>query len=66
MFFQAQMNAFKRAKKPLGWEIYTPKMTKNINEVIASLGNTIKEFNYQPMPEYTKTLPSLIEPSSEK
>lgn len=62
----AQMNAFKRAKKPLGWEIYTPKMTKNINEVIASLGNTIKEFNYPPMPEYTKILPSLIEPSSEK
>jgi len=62
----AQMNAFKRVKKPLGWEVYTPEMTKNINKVIASLRDTIDEFNYQPMPEYTKILPSLIEPSSEK
>jgi hypothetical protein len=62
----AQMNAFKRVKKPLGWEVYTPEMTRNINKVIASLRDTIDEFNYPPMPEYTKILPSLIEPSSEK
>ena len=60
------MNAFKRVKKPLGWEVYTPEMTENINKAIASLRATIEEFNYPPMPEYTKILPSLLEPSSEK
>ena len=60
------MNAFKRVKKPLGWEIYTPEMTKTINRAIASLRETIEEHNYPQMPEYTKVLPSLIETSSEK
>jgi len=62
----AQMNAFKRVKKPLGWEIFTPQMTNTINNVISSLQTTIEQHNFPAMPKYTKTLPSLIEPVSEK
>ena len=60
------MNAFKRVKKPLGWEIFTPQMTKTINDVISSLQTTIEQHNFPAMPEYKKTLPTLIEPVSEK
>jgi len=51
---QQAFNAFKRPKKALGWDIFTPEMTKTIDGFIASLRKTITDYNLPQMPEYTK------------
>lgn len=55
---QTTMDAFKRKKTELGWEIYKPELIELVNNAISHLRSVFEDYNIPTMPNYFKNLPT--------